>query len=220
MPVTLRKAAPDDPQSHDNGHLESRGVKDSYFIEQCEGKPAPTPLLAIQGFANTLDVEEDSDELESVESFQRFLEQSEMVEPGFEVEPQHLAPARELRDAVREALTANSEGRPDPKAMAHMIAGARTLAIDLQPDEQGHLALDLSPADTFPHLGSQLLAIAFQSQIEGTWERLKLCENPECRWAFYDNSRNRSGSWCRMGLCGNRLKNRAYRERRKQAARG
>ena len=64
-------------------------------------------------------------------------------------------------------------------------------------------------------LGSQLLAIAFQSQIEGTWPRLKLCRNPDCRWAFYDSSRNRSGSWCRMGQCGNRLKNRAYRERRR-----
>ncbi|MGZ5324519.1 MAG: CGNR zinc finger domain-containing protein, partial [Solirubrobacterales bacterium] len=53
-----------------------------------------------------------------------------------------------------------------------------------------------------------------------TWERLKLCENPDCLWAFYDNSRNRSGSWCRMGLCGNRIKNRAYRERQRGTGAG
>jgi predicted RNA-binding Zn ribbon-like protein len=190
------------------------------FIELSEGKPAPMPLLAIQAFVNTLDVEEGTDELDSVESFQKFLEATDQVKPGFEVKPHHLPLARELRDAVRESLAANSNNHADRDATVRMIAGARTLQIDLQPDDDGNLALDLSPVDTFATLGSQLLAIAFQSQIEGTWNRLKLCENPECRWAFYDNSRNRSGSWCRMGLCGNRLKNRAYRERHRHEIAG
>jgi predicted RNA-binding Zn ribbon-like protein len=189
-------------------------VDETVFIEQVEGKPAPMPLLAIQAFVNTLDVETATDLLESEESFREWLRDSDLIEPGFDLTPQHLEAARELRDAVRESLAAHSPGGPDPaQAASHMVARARTVEIALRPDEAGHLALDLSPVDTFAHLGSQLLAIAFQSQIEGTWDRLKLCENPECRWAFYDNSRNRSGSWCRMGLCGNRLKNRAYRER-------
>ena len=178
-----------------------------------EGKPAPMPLLAIQAFANTVDVDEETDELDSVEAFEKWLRDTGQIAAGFKLKPHHLEQARELRDALRDTLEANSTGNPDPRATARMIAGARTLAIDVKADDEGHLELDLSPADEFARLGSQLLAIAFQSQIEGTWERLKLCENPECRWAFYDASRNRSGSWCRMGLCGNRLKNRAYRER-------
>jgi predicted RNA-binding Zn ribbon-like protein len=188
-------------------------VNEAAFIEHCEGKPAPMPLLAIQTFANTLDVEGGVDELESVESFKRFLQKTDQIAPGFEVKPHHLPLARELRGAVRDALAANSEGGADPRITRRMITNARTLQIDLLTDREGKLALDLSPVESFATLGSQLLAIAFQSQIEGTWERLKLCENPDCQWAFYDNSRNRSGSWCRMGLCGNRLKNRAYRER-------
>jgi predicted RNA-binding Zn ribbon-like protein len=188
-------------------------VNEQAFIEMCEGKNAPMPLLAIQGFVNTLDVEDGTDLLDTTESFRKFLEDTDQVVPGFEIKPHHLPLAKELRAATRECLEANSSGEPDPKATARMIAGARTLTIDLEPDEEGNLELDLSPVDSFARLGSQLLAIAFQSQIEGTWERLKLCENPECRWAFYDSSRNKSGSWCRMGLCGNRLKNRAYRER-------
>ena len=178
-----------------------------------EGKPAPMPLLAIQAFANTVDVEGETDELDSAEAFEKWLRDTGQIAAGGKVKPQHLELARELRDALRDTLEANSNGKPDPRATARMIAGARTLSIDVRADDEGHLELDLSPVDDFARLGSQLLAIAFQSQIEGTWERLKLCENPECRWAFYDNSRNRSGSWCRMGLCGNRLKNRAYRER-------
>ena len=41
-----------------------------------------------------------------------------------------------------------------------------------------------------------------------------MCGNSECRWAFYDRSRNQQGLWCEMAVCGNRLKNRAFRARK------
>jgi predicted RNA-binding Zn ribbon-like protein len=47
----------------------------------------------------------------------------------------------------------------------------------------------------------------------GTWDRLKACRQETCRWAFYDNTKNRSGVWCTMEVCGNRAKARSYRER-------
>jgi predicted RNA-binding Zn ribbon-like protein len=48
---------------------------------------------------------------------------------------------------------------------------------------------------------------------DGSWQRLKACADEECRWAFYDHSRNRSGRWCSMATCGNQQKARTYRER-------
>ncbi len=51
------------------------------------------------------------------------------------------------------------------------------------------------------------------AQAAGTWERLKSCPADDCRWAFYDRSRNRSAVWCNMAVCGNRAKVRSYRER-------
>jgi predicted RNA-binding Zn ribbon-like protein len=51
--------------------------------------------------------------------------------------------------------------------------------------------------------------------LDGSWSRLKACR--QCGWAFYDYSRNRSGSWCSMQLCGNRTKTRAYRRRQHTA---
>jgi predicted RNA-binding Zn ribbon-like protein len=48
---------------------------------------------------------------------------------------------------------------------------------------------------------------------DGTWARVKACRAEDCRWAFYDFSRNRSGTWCDMAVCGNRAKVRAYRAR-------
>ena len=46
------------------------------------------------------------------------------------------------------------------------------------------------------------------------WKRLKACRLHTCEWAFYDHTKNRSGAWCNMAVCGNRAKARAYRERR------
>jgi len=62
----------------------------------------------------------------------------------------------------------------------------------------------------------EVLAIAFDAMLDGTWGRLKACRN--CRWSFYDYSPNRSATWCSMQLCGNRTKTRAYRRRRKSTA--
>jgi len=60
-----------------------------------------------------------------------------------------------------------------------------------------------------------LLLIIRRAQQDGSWSRLKVCANPDCRWAFYDRSRNQQGNWCNMALCGNRLKNRQLRARRR-----
>jgi predicted RNA-binding Zn ribbon-like protein len=47
----------------------------------------------------------------------------------------------------------------------------------------------------------------------GGGHRLKLCSSTDCRWAFYDISRNSGGRWCRMEACGDRNKTRAYGRR-------
>jgi predicted RNA-binding Zn ribbon-like protein len=62
----------------------------------------------------------------------------------------------------------------------------------------------------------RVVAIVFRSMADGTWERLKACREGDCEWAFYDWSKNRSGAWCDMAVCGNRAKARAYRERRQR----
>jgi predicted RNA-binding Zn ribbon-like protein len=64
-----------------------------------------------------------------------------------------------------------------------------------------------------------VVAAIHAAVAEGTWDRLKACERDVCRWAFYDHSKNRSGHWCSMAVCGQREKNRrAYRRRRARAA--
>lgn len=183
------------------------------MLELVEGKPAPMPLLAVQAFANTLDVETGTELMESPRSFQAWLERMGLIAPGVKVSAAQLREARELRDALRAMLIANSEANVDRDAALKLSSHPAWRQVRLGVGEGGRLDLDLSPAGDPRELVGQLLGIVFRAQLTGDWERLKLCQNPECLWAFYDSSRNRSGSWCRMGQCGNRLKNRAYRQR-------
>jgi len=60
---------------------------------------------------------------------------------------------------------------------------------------------------------ARLLGTIYDAMTVGTWERLKVCRNDECQWAFYDHSRNHSGAWCTMAICGNRIKGRTFRQR-------
>jgi predicted RNA-binding Zn ribbon-like protein len=68
-----------------------------------------------------------------------------------------------------------------------------------------------------PAIG-RLLGIVYESVTQGTWQRMKVCRNDACRWAFYDSSRNHSGTWCTMAICGNRMKGRAFRRRQPAGA--
>ena len=48
-------------------------------------------------------------------------------------------------------------------------------------------------------------------------ERLRVCANPECRWAFFDSSRTGRRRWCDMATCGNRAKAARHRARLRAA---
>jgi predicted RNA-binding Zn ribbon-like protein len=64
---------------------------------------------------------------------------------------------------------------------------------------------------------ARLMSIVASARVDGSWERLKACPRHNCMWAFYDRSKNRSGRWCTMEVCGNVEKARSYRERHKPA---
>jgi predicted RNA-binding Zn ribbon-like protein len=52
---------------------------------------------------------------------------------------------------------------------------------------------------------------------DGTWPRIRICSSDECAWAYFDSTKNRSRTYCEWG-CGNRIKTRNYRARRRAAA--
>jgi predicted RNA-binding Zn ribbon-like protein len=124
-----------------------------------------------------------------------------------------------FRAVIRALLGANLSGEPDRVAVAELARLAAAHPVSLAADRTGALAVDLAPAASIDELISQMIGIVFEAQRTALWPRLKLCAADECRWAFFDASRNRGGTWCQMEVCGNRIKNRAYRRRRRGASR-
>jgi predicted RNA-binding Zn ribbon-like protein len=70
-----------------------------------------------------------------------------------------------------------------------------------------------APRLTAPDVAGAVLAAATRLAVLGQWDRVKICPAEDCRWAFYDRSRNHSRTWCSMQVCGNREKARAWRRR-------
>ena len=67
-------------------------------------------------------------------------------------------------------------------------------------------------------LSSALWSEIALAQAAGTWSRLKRCRNPQCRSAFYDQSKNNSAVWHDFKVCGNAVNLRASRARRRAGA--
>jgi predicted RNA-binding Zn ribbon-like protein len=171
--------------------------------------PAPGPLRLVQEFVNTLDAEEGQDLLADRETFSAWLQEQGPAVTGPPPGDRDLAAAIELREALRALLRVNSGADADPEAAAlvNRMAAEAPVRVELGPDG----------AATLKGSGilATVLAAAGTAMLDGSWARLKACVDPECQWAFYDRSRNRSGHWCDMAVCGSRHKVRAYRSRQR-----
>ena len=123
--------------------------------------------------------------------------------------------AIELREALRDAVPGPPRRlatRPAALAVLDRLARAVAPAAALTPSLRTGA---LEPAGDGPDAACALaLAIVFGARADGTFARLKACPHAHCGWAFYDGSRNRSGQWCSMRICGNRTKGEAFRRRR------
>ena len=178
---------------------------------------APGTLRLVQEFVNTHDLETGSDELADADALRSWLRARGMLQGGTAVRVADVARAVALREALRALLLANNGERDDPRAsevLDRIAARARLAPRFVGPRSY---RLEVGAAGVDGAVGRIVAAVA-EAMDAGTWERLKACRNDACQWAFYDASRNRSGAWCRMAVCGNRMKVRAFRRRQRAAS--
>ncbi len=191
-------------------------------MEPGRREPAPGTLRLLQEFINTYNVEREhiglrTEEFASPGDLRRWLVEHALLPPGAGVRAADIGRVVEVREAVRRLLLAHN-GRPMDAAAVRVLnrlAHDARLVVRLRSD--GQMRLEPDATGLTGALG-RLLAAAFMAQIEGTWQRLKACRR--CHWAFYDHSKNRSGRWCVMSICGNRMKARAYRARHRGSGNG
>src|SRR5262249_54364253 len=122
-----------------------------------------------------------------------------------------------FREALRALLLTNNDGIIDAGAIEILNRNAEQASMRICFGPAGQAQIVPTTGGLDGGLG-QLLAIVYTAMVEGSWARLKACRNDICRWAFYDASKNRSGAWCSMALCGSRSKTRAYRRRQAEQA--
>ena len=175
--------------------------------------PAPGRLAFVQAFLNTFwDLEGDGSEAWSTPgAYGRWLRARGF--DGAAATAGDVERALELREALRALCRANHDSGEAPAAVAtldriaHAVAPAAALAPSLRTG-------GLDPAGDGPDAACALaLGIVFAARSDGTFARLKACPHAHCGWAFYDSSRNRSGQWCSMRICGNRTKGEVFRRR-------
>jgi predicted RNA-binding Zn ribbon-like protein len=182
--------------------------------------PAPGALALVEAFENTVDLESGEDELATPEALAAWLAARGLLGEG---EGERLteadrARAVSAREALRALLLANGGSPPDPEAPRTLDRIGASARLRMSFDAHGRARLVPAGSGMDAALG-RLFAIVDDAMREGTWARLKACREDSCRWAFYDSSKNRSGAWCTMAVCGNRAKARAYRQRRGHSSR-
>jgi predicted RNA-binding Zn ribbon-like protein len=201
-----------------------------WWVPAVESKPAPMPLLRVQAFVNTQDRDQGTDVLADAGEARVWLAGAGLREPGARDEggpgaerpvpdlAADLRLARQVRDGIR-ALIGHDGNEPrgaaGPEPLEQVLAEAQP-RLAVTADGRVRLGPTLPAARLADGLLALLLIIR-DAQADGSWDRLKLCGNPDCRWAFYDRSHSRRGAWCDMASCGNRLKNRNLRARRARA---
>jgi hypothetical protein len=153
----------------------------------------------VVAFLNTLDVEQDTDVLDDPVRWREWVADQGLAPPliGMPAGAQ-LGQVRSVRDALR-ATVIDGHG---PGGALPPTGGM--VRVELHGGVPTLVAVDPVGA---------VLAASARLAVLGDWDRVKICPADDCRWAFFDHSRNRSRTWCSMRVCGNRTKARNWRER-------
>jgi len=157
---------------------------------------APVPECDVDllvDFLNTVDEDEGTDELADEAACAAWFRDHGLAGRRDEV---GATTARALRTALRQS----ADEVPRPPQLPD-------IPLEVVLDGDGRPTL----SSTHP-LGALIIS-AVRLDLEDRWRRIKLCHMETCRYAYYDGSRNTSGRWCSMKVCGNRAKTRAFRER-------
>jgi predicted RNA-binding Zn ribbon-like protein len=170
---------------------------------------APGSLELVRRFVNTVELPSGPDELGGVDQARAWCLSQGLAPVRNQA---HLELLRDFRETLRELLFANNGEGNAPSAWERLrpfLASTR-LGLTVNPS----FGLELTPEDKGPI--ASLLAIVYESQLLGTWARLRACRKTSCRFAYYDHTKNASRAWCSMATCGNQAKAQRRRERQRQ----
>jgi predicted RNA-binding Zn ribbon-like protein len=150
--------------------------------------------------------------LKSPDDLNSFMLEHELISKYEKVTEHDLALAVKLRDETRKTIINNhSEVNDNDLNTLNEVIQNFKFTINLS-YESG----EVRPVHTNGKKGlANLTFLIYELKRDDLWNRIRICSAPDCQWVFVDHSRPGTGRWCSMKACGNRAKNRAFRERRK-----
>lgn len=174
---------------------------------------APGALAHVQDFVNSVDHEHGHEAWPTPDALVGWFAARGLLEVGAPAGERDLERALAMREGLRAVLGAHN-GRPaDPVAVRALDAAAGSLALTVRFGAPSPTVAPGPALDGAERGLAGILAAAAAAAGSDAWARLKTCRNDGCQWSFYDGSRNRSGAWCAMRVCGARTKARVYRAR-------
>jgi predicted RNA-binding Zn ribbon-like protein len=174
-------------------------------------------LGLVQGFVNTIDLEDGLEEFSDPTALAAWLSARGLMEPGQPAEADDLRHAKAVREAIRGVIGANSGATVYPVDIATLNEAAGASRLRIRFGRDGKARLEPEVGGVVGAMG-RIVGSVFTAMAEPDWTRLKLCDSHTCRWVFYDQSRNHSSRWCSMADCGNRSKAKRFRQRAKTGA--
>jgi predicted RNA-binding Zn ribbon-like protein len=148
----------------------------------------------------------------------RWLSARELIAAAARVGPSELRGALAAREGLRALAASNTRRARAGEALDRVNDAARGALVELRFTATGPRFVVPEAAGVNGALGV-VLAITARAMLDGSWSRLKVCPGKDCGWAFYDHSRNQTGRWCSMSVCGGRAKARAHYRRRRAGSR-
>ncbi|HXN92277.1 MAG TPA: CGNR zinc finger domain-containing protein [Candidatus Sulfotelmatobacter sp.] len=182
-----------------------------------ERETATGELGLVQAFVNTVDLVPLKEELRDSNTLKAWLVANGLMDSAQPVDDSDLKHATAVREAMRGVIGGNSGQRVYPVDLATLNEAATASRLRMRFAPDGRPRLEPEASGAVGAIG-RLVATLYSAMQGEDWERLKLCNSDECRWAFYDRSKNHSSRWCTMASCGNREKARRFRAQKKLGA--
>jgi predicted RNA-binding Zn ribbon-like protein len=132
-----------------------------------------------------------------------FLRALEVDVPTAAPTSEHLLRLRDVRECAR--ALAEGDRRGYARRLARLLAD-----VVVRVDAAGALRPAGEGWDEF----AARLSLALVN-LDAARRRVKLCHNGACTWLFIDRTRNNTQVWCAAQLCGDRLRVRRSRRRRR-----
>lgn len=159
------------------------------------------------------------DRLERPEWIKEWLEDHELplIQPPDSDEMHSLKELRSfLHDMVTRIVNGSSPNQEQLRRVNHIMACGPVIR-EMISNSDGYDLIHKPVRGDWQQVMSEIAASFAATLADGETSRIRICDNPDCLWIYYDDTRNRSKRFCDDKMCGNLIKVRRFRARKKAA---